>query len=70
MFLGNRQYFVSSDVGGGRMQWYAFHCEAAGGTDPEGSESTSEVEGRHNGHAVDSDMGVHGDGLVWQPPRV
>lgn len=36
VFLGNRQYFVSSDVGGGRMQWYAFHCEAAGGTDPEG----------------------------------
>lgn len=38
VFLGNRQYFVSSDVGGGRMQWYAFHCEKAGGTDPEGSE--------------------------------
>ena len=24
VFLGNRQYFVSSDVGDGMMQWYAF----------------------------------------------
>ena len=37
VFLGNRQYFVSSDVGGGKQQWYAFHCEAAGGTDAEGT---------------------------------
>lgn len=37
VFLGNRQYFVSSDVGGGKQQWYAFHCEAAGGKDEEGT---------------------------------
>jgi len=36
VFLGNGRYFVSSDVGGGKMQWYAFHAEAAGGTDEEG----------------------------------
>lgn len=30
VFLGNGQYFVSSDVGGGKMQWYGFHKEAAG----------------------------------------
>jgi zeaxanthin epoxidase len=36
VFLGNRQYFVSSDVGGGKMQWYAFHQEPAGGTDKDG----------------------------------
>ena len=30
VFLGNGQYFVSSDVGNGKMQWYAFHKEAAG----------------------------------------
>ncbi|XP_044966689.1 zeaxanthin epoxidase, chloroplastic isoform X2 [Hordeum vulgare subsp. vulgare] len=35
VFLGHKQYFVSSDVGGGKMQWYAFHKEPAGGTDPE-----------------------------------
>ncbi|XP_058186663.1 zeaxanthin epoxidase, chloroplastic isoform X2 [Rhododendron vialii] len=33
VFLGHKQYFVSSDVGGGKMQWYAFHNEAPGGVD-------------------------------------
>lgn len=33
VFLGHKQYFVSSDVGGGKMQWYAFHKEAPGGLD-------------------------------------
>lgn len=33
VFLGHKQYFVSSDVGGGKMQWYAFHEEPAGGRD-------------------------------------
>lgn len=33
VFLGHKQYFVSSDVGGGKMQWYAFHKEPAGGSD-------------------------------------
>ncbi len=36
VFLGNGQYFVSSDVGGGKTQWYGFHREAAGGTDKDG----------------------------------
>ncbi|KAL6534570.1 Zeaxanthin epoxidase, chloroplastic [Orobanche gracilis] len=33
VFLGYKQYFVSSDVGAGKMQWYAFHKEAPGGVD-------------------------------------
>ncbi|KAL6553152.1 Zeaxanthin epoxidase, chloroplastic [Orobanche gracilis] len=33
IFLGHKQYFVSSDVGGGKMQWYAFHNESPGGVD-------------------------------------
>ncbi|XP_022631763.1 zeaxanthin epoxidase, chloroplastic isoform X1 [Vigna radiata var. radiata] len=33
VFLGHKQYFVSSDVGGGKTQWYAFHQESAGGSD-------------------------------------
>ncbi len=37
VFLGNKQYFVSSDVGHGKQQWYAFHCEPAGGKDAEGT---------------------------------
>jgi hypothetical protein len=32
VFLGNGKYFVSSDVGGGKMQWYGFHKEPANGT--------------------------------------
>jgi zeaxanthin epoxidase len=32
VFLGNGKYFVSSDVGGGKMQWYAFNKEPADGT--------------------------------------
>jgi hypothetical protein len=31
--LGHKQYFVSSDVGTGKMQWYAFYNEAPGGVD-------------------------------------
>ncbi|AES94700.1 zeaxanthin epoxidase, putative [Medicago truncatula] len=31
VFLGHKQYFVSSGVGAGKMQWYAFHQEPAGG---------------------------------------
>jgi zeaxanthin epoxidase len=30
------QYFVSSDVGGGKQQWYGFHKEPADGSDPPG----------------------------------
>ncbi|GMH14791.1 hypothetical protein Nepgr_016632 [Nepenthes gracilis] len=33
VFLGHKQYFVSSDVGSGKMQWYAFHKEPPGGVD-------------------------------------
>ncbi|KAM5552971.1 hypothetical protein ABKV19_025288 [Rosa sericea] len=33
VFLGHKQCFVSSDVGAGKMQRYAFHKEPAGGAD-------------------------------------
>ncbi|XVF15552.1 hypothetical protein REPUB_Repub09cG0164000 [Reevesia pubescens] len=33
VLLGHKQYFVSIDVGAGKMQWYAFHKEPAGGVD-------------------------------------
>ncbi|KAH9711974.1 Zeaxanthin epoxidase [Citrus sinensis] len=37
VFLGHKKYFVSSDVGDGKMQWYAFHTEPSGGVDgPQG----------------------------------
>lgn len=34
IFLGLNQYFVASDVGNGKMQWYAFHKEPRMKTDP------------------------------------
>jgi zeaxanthin epoxidase len=37
VFLGNGQYFVSSDVGNGKMQWYAFNKEPQGGKDVPGT---------------------------------
>ncbi|MEW5315554.1 MAG: hypothetical protein WDW38_006974 [Sanguina aurantia] len=55
VFLGNKQYFVSSDVGGGKMQWYAFHKEAAGGSDPVGTLKVRLLElfGHWNDNVVD-----------------
>ncbi|PWZ41668.1 hypothetical protein Zm00014a_013396 [Zea mays] len=44
VFLGHKQYFVSSDVGAGKMQWYAFHNEEAGGTDPENGKKKKLLE--------------------------
>uniref|UniRef100_A0A5B6YJP3 FAD-binding domain-containing protein n=2 Tax=Davidia involucrata TaxID=16924 RepID=A0A5B6YJP3_DAVIN len=34
VFLGLNQYFVASDVGKGKMQWYAFHKGSPMNTDP------------------------------------
>ncbi|CAN0864100.1 Zeaxanthin epoxidase, chloroplastic [Linum grandiflorum] len=44
VFLGHKQYFVSSDVGAGKMQWYAFHNEPAGGTDKPGGKKERLME--------------------------
>ncbi|KAH9711967.1 Zeaxanthin epoxidase [Citrus sinensis] len=44
VFLGHKKYFVSSDVGDGKMQWYAFHTEPSGGVDgPQGVERLLEL---------------------------
>ena len=44
VFLGNGQYFVSSDVGGGKQQWYGFHQEVADGTDEDGTRKARLLE--------------------------
>jgi zeaxanthin epoxidase len=44
VFLGHKQYFVSSDVGHGKMQWYAFYNEPAGGSDPPGGRKARLME--------------------------
>ena len=33
VYLGPDKYFVASDVGGSRQQWYAFQLQAEGGAD-------------------------------------
>ncbi|GLC48398.1 Synaptonemal complex protein zep1 [Pleodorina starrii] len=55
VFLGNGQYFVSSDVGNGKMQWYGFHKESPGGTDQEGTRKARllEIFGQWNDNVVD-----------------
>lgn len=44
VFLGHKQYFVSSDVGQGKMQWYAFYNEPAGGVDAPGGRKARLME--------------------------
>ncbi|KAI7846026.1 hypothetical protein COHA_000563 [Chlorella ohadii] len=55
VFLGNGRYFVSSDVGGGKMQWYGFNKEPANGTDPPGKrkERLMEIFGDWSHHVTD-----------------
>jgi zeaxanthin epoxidase len=38
VFLDHKQYFIPSDVGDGKMQWYTSQKEPAGGTDSENDE--------------------------------
>ncbi|XAR63404.1 Zeaxanthin epoxidase [Bertholletia excelsa] len=44
VFLGLNQYFVASDVGSGKMQWYAFHKEAPMTDDPPAGKKKRLVE--------------------------
>lgn len=55
VFLGHEQYFVSSDVGGGKMQWYAFNKEPAGGEDVPGrkKERLMELFGHWNDNVTE-----------------
>lgn len=55
VFLGNGKYFVSSDVGGGKMQWYGFNKEPARGTDTPGTrkERLLDIFGDWTHHVTD-----------------
>jgi hypothetical protein len=52
------QYFVSSDVGGGKQQWYGFHKEPADG-EAEGQQQT------HACHLSDTDALVVSLSVSW-----
>nr|UEN74741.1 zeaxanthin epoxidase [Silybum marianum] len=66
VFLGHKQYFVSSDVGGGKMQWYAFHNEPAGGSDkPDGKkERLLEIFGGWCDNVVDLLVATDEDAIL------
>ncbi|KAI3665710.1 hypothetical protein L6452_44340 [Arctium lappa] len=66
VFLGHKQYFVSSDVGGGKMQWYAFHNEPAGGSDkPDGKkERLLEIFGGWCDNVVDLLLATDEDAIL------
>ena len=66
VFLGHEQYFVSSDVGGGKMQWYAFHREPAGGEDVPGKkkERLMKIFGHWNDMVTDLIMATPEDDVL------
>uniref|UniRef100_A0A1D1ZXT2 Zeaxanthin epoxidase, chloroplastic n=2 Tax=Auxenochlorella protothecoides TaxID=3075 RepID=A0A1D1ZXT2_AUXPR len=66
VFLGNGKYFVSSDVGGGKMQWYAFHKEPAGGSDPPGQrqERLMRIFGSWSDNVTDLIMATREDDIL------
>lgn len=66
VFLGHEQYFVSSDVGGGKMQWYAFNREPAGGEDVPGKkkERLMSIFGHWNDMVTDLIMATPEDDVL------
>jgi hypothetical protein len=40
VYLGDKKYFVASDVGDNTQQWYAFHLVPPGGKDEVGPKET------------------------------
>jgi len=61
VYIGPRKYFVTSDVGNGRIQWYSFLCKPPGtkragdsweggsSTDQEGSDVIADLKKEHEG---------------------
>ncbi|KAJ0094907.1 hypothetical protein Patl1_17286 [Pistacia atlantica] len=47
VFIGLNQYFVASDVGNGKMQWYAFYKQPPMKTDPPGGKLISKKLRKH-----------------------
>ena len=61
MYIGPRKYFVTSDVGNGRIQWYSFLCKPPGtkragdsweggaSTDAQGASVIDDLRKEHEG---------------------
>ena len=67
ILLGEKKYFVSTDGGGERQQWFALIREPAGGVDPEPTpEDPTPKLTRLRKEFADAGMG-DADGNVWDP---
>lgn len=69
MFLGLNQYFVASDVGLGKMQWYAFHAEPPSSTDFPGGNFTHFVSNAGQFELLDTQKYLGGREIVPAPSK-
>lgn len=67
ILLGEKKYFVSTDGGGERQQWFALIREAAGGTDPEPTPDDPNPKLTRLRKEFASDNGGDDDGNEWDP---
>ena len=66
ILLGDKKYFVSTDGGGERQQWFALIREPAGGVDPEPTADDPHPKLRRLREEF-SDTTGDADGNVWDP---
>jgi len=66
ILLGDKKYFVSTDGGGERQQWFALIREPAGGVDPEPTADDPHPKLRRLREEF-SDTAGDADGNVWDP---
>lgn len=67
ILLGEKKYFVSTDGGGERQQWFALIREPAGGVDPEPTEEDPHPKLTRLRKEFACSGGGDGDGNVWDP---
>ena len=67
ILLGEKKYFVSTDGGGERQQWFALIREPAGGTDPEPTPEDPHPKLTRLRKEFASDGDGDADGNCWDP---
>lgn len=67
ILLGEKKYFVSTDGGGERQQWFALIREPPGGTDPEPTPEDPHPKLTRLRKEFASDSGGDADGNEWDP---
>jgi len=67
ILLGSDKYFVSTDAGGDRQQWFALIREPAGGVDPEPTEEEPQPKLARLRREFAHDANGDRNGNVWDP---